>query len=74
MTFGNRTPAIDTTLPPSPAYAPVHANPASLSGAMVGLRSAKRPNLSTGFSSFVGGIGGLGRKPDLAKRSLIGGA
>lgn len=61
----------------NPAYTPTHADPSVITA---GLQLASKPGastkpeFSTKFNSLVGGAGGLGRLPSLARRSLIGGA
>jgi hypothetical protein len=71
------TPAAASTPAPTPAYTPTHADPSVITAGLqlVGKPGAStKPEFSTKFASLVGGAGGLGRLPSLARRSLIGGA
>lgn len=63
--------------PSSPAFTPTHADPSVISAGLQAVGNSgqsSKPEFSTKFTSLVGGAGGLGRAPSLAKRSLIGGA
>jgi len=77
MSLGNQgEPTTTYTSNPTP-YTPTHADPSVITA---GLQLSGNPGnksgpaFSTQFSSLVGGAGGLGRLPQLARRSLVGGA
>lgn len=64
-----------STTNPLPPYTPTHADPSVITAGLSGFdNSSSKPEFSTQFTSLIGGSGGLGRRPSLARRSLVGGA
>lgn len=73
--FGDKTTKTSSSDPASPAYTPTHADASVITAGLAGFRPGEnKPENSTVFKSLIGGAGGLGRKADLARRTLIGGA
>lgn len=59
---------------PKPPYTPSYADPSVVAAGITGFRPmSSQPDVSNTFRSFLGGAGGLGRRPDLAGRSLVTG-
>lgn len=59
---------------PLPPNTPTQADRTVLMAGLMGLRPTRRPELSTQFATSGGSQGsGVGRKPGVAKRTLIGG-
>lgn len=54
-----------------PAYTPIAANSSVLLAGLMGLRPSSNPAISANFAT--GQNSGLGRRPALAKRTVIGG-
>lgn len=73
MSFGgsNRARGQKQGLPPQPAFAARMADASVLLSGLMGLRPNRNPALSTSFNS--GSAGGLGRRPSLSKRTVMGG-
>lgn len=59
----------------SPAYTPTSADGSVITAGLNGFRpNNAAASVSTSFKTLIGGAGGLGRLPQLAKRTLIGGS
>jgi hypothetical protein len=72
MSFGNNTPAPVIRNPDLPANTPTRADASVITAGLYGIRPNRSPARSNTFNSG-GASPTLGRKPDTAKRSLIGG-
>jgi len=55
-----------------PPFTPTSANSSVLLAGLMGLRPQRNPALSANFAT--GSSGGLGRRPALSKRNILGGA
>ena len=58
---------------PPPPYTPTRADGSIVTAGILAPQPSKIPSQSNAFATFIGGAGGLGRKPSLAGRTLIGG-
>lgn len=73
--FGDRNSGGSSSSVPLPPSTPTAANRNVLLAGLMGIGKARPPALSTTFATSGGSNGsGAGRKPGVAKRSLIGGA
>lgn len=68
MSFGAKQPRPTT---PKLPYTPTFADSTVLLSGLMGLRPKVGPSLSTNFAS--GSSNGLGRRPGLSKRTVMGG-
>lgn len=57
----------------APPYTPTRADGSIVTAGILPIQPSKIPSQSNAFATFIGGMGGLGRKPALAGRTLIGG-
>lgn len=62
-----------TSTPGAPPYTPTRADGSIVTAGIIAPQPSKIPSQSNAFATFIGGAGGLGRKPALAGRTLIGG-
>ena len=67
-----QTPPAATPATPLPTQ-DIGSGTAVVGASMLGQRENKTPSISKSFNTLVGEAGGIGRKPQHAKRRLIGG-